>query len=108
MGFGDSQGGQRFPVSADDAWSALVRVAGQLGKVKESDRFLKRMTIGTGMSAFSWGENVTVQVQDAGPGACDVFVSSGLKLGVNVAGAGRNNKNVDKVVAALSRELQRG
>jgi hypothetical protein len=106
MGLSDSSGSQRFPVSADEAWTHLRRIAPRIGRVKEADEFLKRMVISAGISGFSLGETISVQVQQVNETACDVVVTSGLKLGLNLGGAHRNQKNVQKVVSALSASLQ--
>lgn len=107
MGLSDSSGGQRFPVSADLAWEHLRRIAPKLGRVKEEDDFLKRVVISTGISAFSWGEMVSVSVQPVSDAACDVVVGSGVKLGINIAGWHKNTKNVQKIISALSESLRR-
>jgi hypothetical protein len=93
-------------VNADEAWTHLRKVARRVGKVKEEDDFLKRVVIATGISGFSWGETISVQVQAVSETECDVVVGSGLKVGMNIAGAHRNQKNVMKVVSALSASLQ--
>jgi hypothetical protein len=107
MGIGDQASAQRLPVGADEAWRSLKLVGSRVGKIVETDEFLKRMVISTGMSAFSWGEKMAVQVQDEGEGRCSIVIESALKVGVNVMGAGRNRKNIDALLSELSRDLQR-
>ncbi len=111
-GHWDSSGGQRFPVSADEAWRHLNLVASQIGRVKESDDFLKRMIISTGASAFTWGENITVSIEPVTDQTCNVVVGSHAKaswaIGVmgNMAAGSRNSKHVEKVISVLSASLR--
>ena len=74
--------------------------------VKNHDRVIGRITASSGMSLFSWGENITVVVEKVDEDSCVVGIESALKVGFNVGGAHRHQKNFDRIITALSKKLQ--
>jgi hypothetical protein len=74
--------------------------------LKSQDKVIGRVTASAGMSLFSWGENITVVVERVDENTTLLAIESGLKLGINVAGAHRHQKNFDKIIEALSSHLQ--
>lgn len=60
--------------------------------------------LNTGMSMMSWGEDLRLQIYQAGPGVVSVSLSSGLKFGL--VDWGRNNKNLDRFFVPLAQALQ--
>ena len=107
MGIGDASGSQRFPVDAETAWRHLRVVAGNIGKVKSVDDFLKRVTISTGMGLFTSGENVSVSISPVSDAACEILVESSQKISTQVLGASRSKKTIDRIISELSASLQR-
>lgn len=98
---------QRFPFAYDNVFANLLDVLDDLGmSVKSKDKVIGRVTASTGMSLFSWGENLTIVLQREGEGSTIVGIDSSLKLGTNIAGAHRHHKNFEKIISALSSRLQ--
>jgi hypothetical protein len=85
-------------------WDALP---GALQSVKmsvdSSDPAAGRIEASTGVSLSSWGENVSVQVGEAGPDKTTVTVSTKLKFGLT--GWGKLKKNINRVFDSLDQSL---
>jgi hypothetical protein len=98
---------QKFPFKYDQVLDALVRVIPDIGfTLKSEDKVIGRVTASAGMSLFSWGENITMIVEKIDDNSTLVGIESSLKLGANIAGAHRHQKNFDKIIQALSSHLQ--
>lgn len=98
---------QRFPFPYDEVFDGLVAVIPDIGfSLKSQDRVIGRITATTGVSLFSWGENLTIVAEKIDEKNTLVGLESALKLGMNVAGAHRHAKNFDKLIEALSGHLQ--
>ena len=107
MGFGDVATQQQFPFAYDKVFDALVAVMPTIGfSVKTQDRVIGRITASAGMSAFSYGESIAIQVQKTSETAASIVIQSNLKVGANWAGAGKNAQNAERIIAALSGYLQ--
>ena len=100
---------QKFPFKYEDVFDKLILVLPQIGfKVKSSDRVIGRVTASAGMSLFSWGENLTIIVEKTEENQTLVAMESALKVGVNLAGLHRHQKNFNKIIETLSAALQSG
>ena len=107
MSFASQSTQQVFPFPADIAYEKLLEAIPEVGmSVKQKDDTLRRVSVSAGMSLFSWGENVSIVVNTSGDDSCVVGIDSSLKLGVNVTGAHRHQKNFDKIIFALSNKLK--
>lgn len=100
---------QKFPFPYDDVFDGAVAVMPRIGfSLKSQDRVIGRITASTGMSLFSWGENLTVVIEKLDDTRTVIGIESSLKVGINMAGAHRHAKNFNKLVEALSAHLQNG
>ena len=107
MSFASQITQQKMPFPYDDVFDALVAVIPSIGfKLKSQDRLIGRITTSTGMSLFSYGENLTIVVEKVEDGITLIGIESALKVGINVAGAHRHSKNFNKLIEALSAYLQ--
>jgi hypothetical protein len=98
---------QRFPFPADQVFAGLKSVLPAAGyEVKSADALIGRIVASAGMSAFSWGEDISISVEPEGEEAAVVTLQSGLKVGINTAAAHRNTQNAERIIGALSRYLQ--
>jgi hypothetical protein len=60
---------QSFPFPYDRVFDGLLAISGPAGfTVRSQDRVIGRVTAAAGMSAFSWGEDVAIQVKCKMPG----------------------------------------
>lgn len=94
---------QKMPYPAGVVYEKLLEAIHRVGmSIKQKDEMLKRVSVSTGMSMFSWGENVSIVVNDIDDKTSVVSIDSSLKLGVNLAGAHKHQKNFDKIIYSLS------
>lgn len=105
----DRTGAVEFPFAAPVVFRAVEQAIGTLTgmKVQESNKLAGHIYLKTGVSAFSWGEKVTVSVLESGRGRSRVQIASAAKT---IAGSatthGRNRKNVEKIISATSKVLE--
>ena len=94
---------QKMPYPVGVVYEKLLEAIHRVGmSIKQKDEMLKRVSVSTGMSMFSWGENVSIVVNDIDDKTSVVSIDSSLKLGVNLAGAHKHQKNFDKIIYSLS------
>jgi hypothetical protein len=100
---------QAFPFGYDQVFEGLLAVLGPAGfNVKSRDQVIGRITASAGMSAFSWGEDVVIQVQRSSETSTTISVQSNLKVGFNLTATGKNAQNAERIIGALSHYLQTG
>lgn len=107
MSFANQSTQQRFPYPADITYEKLLEAVPDAGMtVKQKDDVLRRVSVSSGMSLFSWGENISIVVNSEGDKVCVVGIDSSLKLGINLTGAHKHQKNFDKIIYSLSNKLK--
>jgi hypothetical protein len=98
---------QKFPFAYDNVFDGVVGSIPKTGfSLKSQDRVIGRITASTGMSIFSWGENITIIVEKIDEKNTIVAIESAMKLGMNVAGVHRHAYNFEKLIKAVSSYLQ--
>lgn len=99
---------QKFPFTYEAVFNGLLEVIPQTGmSLKSNDKVIGRITASAGMSLFSWGENLTIIVEKIEDNSTLVAIESALKMGANLTGAHRHQKNFEKIISSLSQYLQR-
>ena len=99
---------QKFPYGYDQVFDSVIAMIPQIEfSLKSQDRTIGRVTASTGMSLFSWGENLTIVVEKVDSTTTSVGIESALKLGINVGGAHRHSKNFNKLIEAISEHLSK-
>jgi hypothetical protein len=107
MGFANQTTQQGVPYPYAVVFETLLKVIPETGMaLKENDKVLGRIIASTGMSLFSWGENIAIVVEKRDDNSCVVAIDSALKLGSNIAGAHRHQKNFNMIISALGKRLQ--
>ncbi len=107
MSFARLQTQQRFPYDYDKVFDSLVEIIPISGlSLKSQDKTIGRIAAKTGMSLFSYGENITVIVEKIDETSAMVSLESSLKVGMNLGGAHRHAKNFDKIIANLGSRLK--
>ena len=97
---------QKFPFPYDEVFDGICYVIPALGfKLKSSDKVLGRISASTGITLFSYGENLTITVEKFDEGTL-VGMESVLKFGLNFAGGHRHQENFNELIEALSKHLQ--
>ena len=101
----DRTGTAEFPFPKHVVFRALCEAIPSLGgmKIDRKDELAARLDVSVGMSAFSWGEKVSVAVTSAGTNSSTVGVASGAKTILGSATVhGKNRKNVAQIIARAS------
>lgn len=98
---------QKFPFAYDAVFTGLTTVILVIGfTLKSQDSVIGRITASTGMSLFSWGENLAIVVEKLTDTSTLVAMESSLKVGIDSGGSHRHAKNFNKIIEALSAHLQ--
>lgn len=98
---------QKFQFPKEVVLEALKVVLPSIGiQPVKVDMYIGRVDASVGASAFSWGERISIAVDDIDHGSCVARIESSLKVGGNFAGACRHHKNFSNIIFALSEYLQ--
>ena len=98
---------QAYRRSAADVYASLLRVIPQLDfKIKSQNDELMRVAVSSGMSAFSWGEVMSLAVVDEGEGRAALEVDGELKMSSNILAKGRVMKHFEHLATAISNDLK--
>ena len=105
MALPTKQGESTYPRGKDEVFDALIRAIEKVKgmKVKSSDKVTGQVVVKTSVSLASWGETVNLEVVEAGPQQATVRVSSKVKA--QLVDWGKNQKNIDRIFAAMSEEM---
>lgn len=104
----DRTGNAEFPFPKQVVFRAVATaVEGLSGmNIESRDELACRVDVKTGMSAFSWGEKVSIVVTGNGPSAAIVSVQSAAKTIFGSATThGKNRENVKEVIRRTSELL---
>ncbi|MDD2976829.1 hypothetical protein [Aquabacterium sp.] len=108
MSLGSQATSQKFPFPYEPVFLGVLGAVQSLGMTVQSvDKVIGRITASSGMSLFSWGENLTFVVERVDDNTAVVSIESALKLGINIAGAHRHQKHFNEVISSVSQFLQR-
>jgi hypothetical protein len=106
----DRTGNAEFPFPKAVVFRALsVAVQNIRGmEVESKDAMACRIELKTGISAFSWGERVSISVGSSGDDSSVVSIGSGAKTIFGSATThGKNRQNVREILEQTSRVLQK-
>ncbi|TMK38311.1 MAG: hypothetical protein E6G56_14985 [Actinobacteria bacterium] len=94
------------PLPRSESYARCLEVGQALGKamVKDEDESAGTVTFKVPMSIRSWGERVTLRLEERGADCTTVEVTSRSSLPGTLADYGKNSGNVEKVAAWLARE----
>lgn len=73
--------------------------------VDKVDEVNQRLKLSTGLSLFSYGEEVEVLVNREIDGGARVYVNSKPKIWFNVTAEGNNKRNVQRIFEIIEKEL---
>lgn len=102
------------PYQADDVYKAVKEVVTYNKyhnfELDSEDETLKIIYLKTGVSLFSWGENIKVSIEQGNSKNSKIKISSMPKTGIMFGGAfdmGKNRKNVQELLNEISIELEK-
>ena len=108
----DHNGECEFPLTKEKVFDAICKAIPTIDgmKIDNADKLLCRITVKAGVSLFSWGENIPIQLIEVGENKTRVQITSSPKTGIMFGGAfdmGKNRKNIEKILTATSKILQK-
>ena len=113
MAFLDHNGESEFPMNKNQVFDAMcIAIPTIKGmKVDNADKLQGRIMVKAGVSLYSWGENIPIQLLEVGENKTKVQITSSPKTGIMFGGAfdmGKNRKNIENILSATSKILQQG
>lgn len=112
MAFLDHNGESEFPINKNQVFDAMciaIRTIKGM-KVENADKLQGRILVKAGVSLYSWGENIPIQLLGIYENKTKVQITSSPKTGIMFGGAfdmGKNRKNIENILSATSTILQR-
>jgi hypothetical protein len=99
MSFASQFTHQRFPFAYNYVFAAVTAMLPQCGfTINSQDKVIGRISASAPMSAFSWGENISLVVEQIDETNTMVSIDSSLKVGFNLAGAHRHKNNFETII----------
>jgi hypothetical protein len=110
MAFLDHNGESEFPMSKDKVFEAMRKAIPTISglKIENTDKLQGRFVVKAGVSLYSWGENIPIQLSEISENRTKVQITSSPKTGIMFGGAfdmGKNRKNIENILSSTSRIL---
>ena len=108
----DHNGECEFPIAKEKVFEALCQAIPTISgmKLESADKLLGMIIAKAGVSLFSWGENITIQLLEVSENKTRIQITSSPKTGIMFGGAfdmGKNRKNIENILSATSQILQK-
>ncbi|WP_234111752.1 MULTISPECIES: hypothetical protein [Chryseobacterium] len=110
MAFLDHNGESEFPFNKDNVFNAMCEAIPKIDgmKIENADKLSGRILVKAGVSLYSWGENIPIQLTTISENLTKVSITSSPKTGIMFGGAfdmGKNRKNIERILQATSNVL---
>ena len=110
MAFLDHNGESEFPMSKDKVFEAMRNAIPTIAglKIENADKLQGRFVVKAGVSLYSWGENIPIQISEISQNRTKVQITSSPKTGIMFGGAfdmGKNRKNIENILSSTSKIL---
>lgn len=110
MAFLDHNGESEFPLSKDQVFEAMCKAIPTIKgmKIDYADKLQGRIMVKAGVTLWSWGENIPIQLTSLADNKTKVQITSSPKTGILFGGAfdmGKNRKNIENILTTTSRIL---
>ena len=108
----DHNGESEFPFKKDTVFDAVCKAVPNISgmKIDSSDKLSGRLMVKAGMTLFSWGENIPIQLTSISETKTKIQVTSAPKTGMYGGGAfdmGKNRDNIEKILSETSSLLSK-
>ncbi len=106
----DHNGESEFPFKKDTVFDAICKAISTIDgmKLDNADKLSGRIMVKAGVTLWSWGENIPIQLTSISETKTKVQITSTPKTGVMFGGAfdmGKNRKNIEKILSETSKNL---
>jgi len=110
MAFLDHQGESEFPFDKQTVFEAMIKAIPTIKgmKIETADKLQGRILVKAGVSLYSWGENIPIQLSEISENKTKVKITSSPKTGIMFGGAfdlGKNRKNIEQILSETSKIL---
>ena len=108
----DHNGECEFPIAKEKVFEALCQAIPTISgmKLESADKLLGRIMVKAGVSLFSWGENIPIQLLEVSENKTRIQITSSPKTVIMFCEAfymGKNRKNIENILSATSQILQK-
>lgn len=112
MNFLDHNGECEFPMSKAKVFDAICKAISKIKnmEIANSDQLSGRILVKAGVSLFSWGENIPIQLIQVSKNRTKVQITSSPKTGILFGGAfdmGKNRRNIEEILFEASKILSK-
>lgn len=109
----DHNAESEFPFAKTVVFEAIIKAIPTINgmKLESSDKLSGRIMVKAGVSMFSWGEIIPIQLISINENLTKVQITSTPKTGIMFGGAvdyGKNRKNLELIINATSKILSGG
>jgi hypothetical protein len=106
----DHNGESEFPFKRDTVFDAICKAVPTISgmKLDNADKLAGRIMVKAGVTLWSWGENIPIQLTFISETKTKVSITSTPKTGVMFGGAfdmGKNRKNIENILSETSKIL---
>jgi hypothetical protein len=106
----DHNGESEFPFRKDTVFDAICKAVPTISgmKMDSVDKLSGRIMVKAGVTLWSWGENIPIQLTSISETKTKVSITSTPKTGVMFGGAfdmGKNRKNIENILSETSKIL---
>ena len=110
MAFLDHNGESEFPISKDKVFEAMLFAIPTIKglQIESADKLQGRFMVKAGVSLYSWGENIPIQLTEIAENRTKVQITSSPKTGIMFGGAfdmGKNRQNIENILSSTSKIL---
>jgi hypothetical protein len=110
MAFLDHNGESEFPFNRESVFNSLYEAIPKIDgmKIDNADKLSGRILVKAGVSLFSWGENIPIQLTVISDNLTKISITSSPKTGIMFGGAfdmGKNRKNIENILQMTSHIL---
>jgi len=107
MAFLDHNGESEFPMSKQRVFEAMQKAIPTIKglTIENADKLQGRFVVKAGVSLYSWGENIPIQLSEISENRTKVQITSSPKTGIMFGGAfdmGKNRKNIENILSTTS------
>lgn len=106
----DHNGESEFPMSKEKVFLAMQKAIPKINglKIENADKLQGRFMVKAGISLYSWGENIPIQLTQISENRTKVQITSSPKTGDMFGGSfdmGKNRKNIENILFSTSKIL---
>ncbi len=106
----DHNGESEFPFKKDLVFDTICESISKIDgmKIDNADKLSGRIMVKAGVTLWSWGENIPIQLTELSATKTKVQITSSPKTGVMFGGAfdmGKNRKNIERILSETSKTL---